>query len=210
MLKFALLAVPMIPSILATLSSEEMTYALIAAKDTRTLEMTFKKFEKQQNRHCLSEALADVAKFPAHIPKVAVCLRVARNPFPKDKMRVDAYVDNTVFRISNNPDTKSFTNLITSFQPSDIKLFVAIRFWTLFSTDAVDILKSVMIKSPELITDDLPSWIASHSLDRNSKFYKPVREEAFKYLTSFATESVLEKALIYSQEKRALQGRFAY
>ena len=32
-------------------------------------------------------------------------------------------------------------------------------------------------------------------LDRNSRYYRPVREEAFKYLTSFATESVLEKAL---------------
>ena len=52
-----------------------------------------------------------------------------------------------------------------------------------------------MDKSPELITDDLPSWIAFHSLDRNSKYYRPVLEEAFKYLTSFATESVLEKAL---------------
>ena len=79
--------------------------------------------------------------------------------------------------------------------PSDIKLLTSIRFWTLDRDDAVNVLKGVMTKSPELITDDLPSWIAFHFLDQNSKYYRPVREEAFKYLTSFATESVLEKAL---------------
>ena len=59
----------------------------------------------------------------------------------------------------------------------------------------MNVLKRVMDKSPELITHDLPSWIAFHSLDRNSSYYRPVLEEAFKYLTSFATQSVLEKAL---------------
>ena len=52
-----------------------------------------------------------------------------------------------------------------------------------------------MKKSPELITYDLPSWIASHGFDRNSKYYRPSFEEAFKYLTFFATQGVLEKAL---------------
>ena len=52
-----------------------------------------------------------------------------------------------------------------------------------------------MDKSPELIADDLPSWIAFHSLDRYSRCYKPACEESSKYLTSFATQSVLEEAL---------------
>ena len=33
------------------------------------------------------------------------------------------------------------------------------------------------------------------TLDRNSTSYRPAREESFKYLTFFATENVLEKAL---------------
>ena len=66
--------------------------------------------------------------------------------------------------------------------------------------DAVNVLKSVMKKSPELITDDLPSWIAFHSLDRNSKYYRPVREEAFKYLTSFATKVCLKRLCLLSRE----------
>ena len=76
-------------------------------------------------------ALADVAKVQAHMPKVATCLRVAHDPFPKDKMCVSGLVHGTLFKISNNTDTESFTNVITSFKPSDIKPLVAIRFWTL-------------------------------------------------------------------------------
>ena len=55
-----------------------------------------------------------------------------------------------------------------------------------------------MAKSPELITDDLPRWLAIHSFDRKSRFYiddEDVREQTFQYLTSFATEGVLKNAL---------------
>ena len=103
--------------------------------------------------------------------------------------------NSTLLSISNSTDTESFTNVVTFFKSSDVKLLASIRFWTLDRDDAVKILKSVMKKSPELITDDLPSWIAFHFLDRNSSYYKPVREEAFQYLISFVTQSVLEKAL---------------
>ena len=195
MLKFAILAVLTMPSILATLPSEKMTSALIAAKDTITLEKTFKKYEKEQDHSLLSLALADAAKVQAHVPKVATCLRAAHDTFPEDKMSVSYLVHGTLLIISSITDTESFTNVFTSFKPSDGKLFVAIRFWTLVRPDSVDILKRVMLKFPELVTGDLPNWIASHTLDRNSSHYRPFREEAFKYLTSFATEDVLEKAL---------------
>ena len=104
----------------------------------------------------------------------------------------------TLFEISCDSlgETESFANLITSFKPSDIKPLISIRYMTLGRKDAVNVLKGVMIKSPALITHDLPSWIASHRFDRNSKHSSPSHKEAFKYLTSFATESVLEKALI--------------
>ena len=195
MLKFAILAILSVPSILAALSREEMASALIAAEDTGTLEETFKKYEKEQDAYELSEALADVAKVQAHMPKVATCLRMAHDPFPEDKMRVSYLVHGTLFEISDKTDTESFANVITSFKPSDVKPLASIRYRTLWREDAVNVLKSVMDKSPELITDDLPSWIAFHCLDRNSSYYRPALEEAFKYLTSFATQSVLEKAL---------------
>ena len=194
MLKFAILAVLMIPSILAAVSREKMTSALIAAKDTVTLE-TFKKYEKEQSHVDLSKALADVAKVQARMPKVITCLRIAHDPFPGDKMRVSGLVHRTIAYIFSLTDNESFANLVTSLMPSDVKPLSAIRYWTLVSADAVDILKRVMDKSPELITDDLPSWIVFHGFDRDSGYYTPTSEEAFKYLTSFATQSVLEKAL---------------
>ena len=196
MLKFAILAILSVPSILAALSRAEMTSTLIAAENTGTLEDTFKKYEKEQDEYELAGALADVARVQAHMPKVVTCLRMAHDPFPNDAMCVSELVDSTFLEISVATDTEPFTNLLTSFKPSDTKPLLAIRFWTLFSDDAVNILKRVMIKFPELIRGDLPSWIAFHSLDRNSKYYDPVREEAFKYLTSLATQSVLEEALI--------------
>ena len=55
-----------------------------------------------------------------------------------------------------------------------------------------------MAKSPKLITGDLPRWLADHSFDQNSHYYtlyKVAREQAFQYLTSFATEDVLNDAL---------------
>ena len=57
-------------------------------------------------------------------------------------------------------------------------------------------MKNVTKKSPELITGDLPIWLTLHDFDRNSIYYKPALEEAFNYLASFATEDVLERALI--------------
>ena len=55
-----------------------------------------------------------------------------------------------------------------------------------------------MDKSPELITGDLPRWLANHLFDQNSLYYTDyavAREQAFQYLTFFATESVLKDAL---------------
>ena len=59
----------------------------------------------------------------------------------------------------------------------------------------MDILKRVMGKYTELITNDLPSWMEFHSLDQNYKYYRPTFEESFNYLTSFASQRVFEKAL---------------
>lgn len=173
-----------------------MTTALITTGKEGNLEETFKKYESEQCADRLSMALADVAKVRAHTPKVAICLRVARDPFPKEEMCVSQLVHRTLTEISNSTDTEAFTNVITSFKPSDIKILISIRYKTLFRDDAVDILKNVMKKFTELITDDLPSWIACHRFDQSSSVQnRVVREESFKYLTSFATQTVLEKAL---------------
>ena len=75
-------------------------------------------------------------------------------------------MDWTLYRILSTTTTESFTSVITSLKPSDGKLLASIRYWTLGRNDAVDVLKSLMSKSPELITGDLPSWIAFHTLDR--------------------------------------------
>ena len=195
MLKFAILTILSVPSIRAALIHKEIASALIAAEDTVTLKKTFKKYEKEQDHYFLSLALADVAEDEAHMPKVVECLRIAHDPSPEDKMCVKYLVYSTLFEISIDTNTESFTNVITCFKTSDIKPLAAIRFRTLGRYDAVDVLKGVMTKSPELITHDLPSWIAFHYLDRNSAYYGPVLEEAFGCLTSFATQSVLEEAL---------------
>ena len=195
MFKFAILAVLALPSIRATLSRKDMASALIAAEKEGNLEETFKTFEKEQVEHELSDALADVAKVQTRMPKVVECLRIAHDPSPKDKSRVSYLMHSTLIEIFHGTDTESVANMITSFKPSDAKPLVVIRYRTLERKDAVNVLKGVMIKSSELITHDLPSWIAFHSLDRNSIFYRTVREEAFEYLTSFATQGVLEEAL---------------
>ena len=60
------------------------------------------------------------------------------------------------------------------------------------------VVESVMAKSPKLITGDLPRWLANHSFDQNSDdytHYEVAREQAFQYLTFFATERVLNDAL---------------
>ena len=111
-------------------------------------------------------------------------------------MCVSDLVHRTLTEISKSTDTESFTNVIACFKPSDAKPLASIRYWTLRRDDGVNVLKSVMKKSHELIADDLPGWIALHSLDQISfSITKTVLEEAFKYLTSFATEDVLAKAL---------------
>ena len=131
MFKFAILTISSVPSILAAVSREYMASALIAAEDTGTLGDTFKTFEKEQDHVDLYYALVDVAIVQAHTPKVAICLRIAHDPFPKDMSRVDLFVHRTLFEISDRTNTESFTNVITSFRPGDVKLLVSVRFWTL-------------------------------------------------------------------------------
>jgi len=105
----------------------------------------------------LAWILADVAEVHDHMPKVATCLRAVDDPFPGEGMRVSYLVHDTLFKIptGTNTDTEPVTNLITSFKPDDGRLFIVIRGCTLFRSDGVNVLKGVMKKSPELITDDL-------------------------------------------------------
>ena len=195
MLNFIILTFLFAPPILATLTQGEMASALIAADNTGTLEETFKKYEEEQDTFELAGALGAVTKVQVYMPKVIACIRVAHDSSPNDNMCVNRLVHGTFFHISFIADTESFTNVITSLKPSDGKLLASIRYWTLGRNDAVNVLKRIMDKSPELIAGDLPSWIAFHTLDRYSRFYKPAREESSKYLTSLATQSVLEEAL---------------
>ena len=188
MLKFAILTILFVPSILAALSLKEMASALIAAEDSETLEETFKTFEKEQDAYDLSFALADVAE-QGHQEIVATCLRMAHGPFPDENSHVSYLVHGTLCEISDSTDSGSFANVITSFKPSDVKPLASIRYWTFMREDDMSVLKSFVTKSPELITDDLPSWIACH------QFANMWSTGALKYLTSLATESVLAKAL---------------
>ena len=140
------------------------------------------------------------------MPKVVTCLRTAVDPFPNEMSHVSKLVHNTLVYISYNTrdDTESFAKVITSFEPSDVKPLASIRSWTLRRNDAVKVLESVMAKSPELITGDLPRWLADHSFDLNSHDYtddKVAREQAFQYLTSFATEDVLNRCFVHCQGK---------
>ena len=66
MLKFAILTVLALPSILAALSLKEMVSALIAAEDSGALEETFTKYEDGQERDNLSFTLVDVAEQDHH------------------------------------------------------------------------------------------------------------------------------------------------
>jgi len=148
----------------------------------------------------LSGSLADVAQVEEHIPKVVTCLRTVVDPFPKEMSNASYLVHNTVVVISENTedDTESFAKVVTSFKPSDIKPLASIRHRTLWRKDARDVLERVADASPELITSDLPRWLANHLFDQNSWNYttfEGVREQAFNYLTTFATERVLEDAL---------------
>ena len=157
MLKFAILAILSVPSIRAALTHGEMTSALIAADDIGTLEDAFKKYEKEQDNNQLFGALVEVAKVPSSYTKSCHCLRMAHDPFPKEKMCVSEFVHGTLITIFNNTDTESFTDMIACFKTSDTKPLASIRYWTLRKDDAVDVLKRIMDKYPELITDNLPS-----------------------------------------------------
>ena len=86
---------------------------------------------------------------------------------------VSKLVDDTLFYISVNTrgDAESFAKVITSFEPSDVKPLASIRHWTLSRNDAMNVLESVMAKSPELITSDLPRWLADHLFDQSSGYY---------------------------------------
>jgi len=190
---FAILSVP---SILAASTREKIAKTLIADKDTGNLGQTFQDLHKEHGDDDTSGALVEVTK-RGHPEIVATCLRVEKDPFPNDKMCVSELVNTTLARISSSTrnDPESFANMIASFKPTDAKPLVAIRSVTLWGDDAINVLERVMAKSPELITDTLPSWLASHRFDRSSLWYKTSFEKAFQYLASFATESVLEKAL---------------
>jgi len=192
-----------------------MAESLIGAKNEKDFVQTFKKFEKEQDKRELSRALTDVAKAPEHMPKVVTCLRTIVDPFPKEVSTVSELVDGTIGLISNDTldDTEPFAKVIASFKPSDVKPLASIRYWTLRRDDAVKVLESVMTKSPELITDNLSRWLASHGFDLNSSFYtfhKVAREQAFKYLTSFATEDVLNGALAIVKANQHYQVNFLY
>jgi hypothetical protein len=115
-------------------------------------------------------------------------------------MCVSRLVHRTLLEVSSRTfrDPESFANAITSFKLTDVKPLASIRHYTVGRSDAVKVLERVMDKSPKLITDTLPNWLASHRFDRfdrGSWWYTTAREGAFQYLASFATESVLEKAL---------------
>jgi len=184
----------------AHLSREEVTDALIKVENEEDLAQTFKKFEKEQDHFRLSCALADVARLQEHIPKVITCLRTAVDPLPTEMSRASDLVHDTLLNISDNThdDTEFFVKVIASFEPSDVKPLASIRNRTLRRKNALKVLESVMKKSPTLITGDLPRWLADHLFDQDSNgytLYEVARNQAFQYLTFFATERVLIDAL---------------
>ena len=184
---------------MAALSEEEIAKTLMTEKE-EDLVKTFKKFEKEQDETELSRALANVARVQEHIPKVVTCLRTAVDPFPMEMLNVSMLVHTTVSIVSHNTrdDTESFAKVIASFEPSDVKPLASIRYMTLRRKDAVEVLESVMAKSPTLITGDLPRWLADHLFDQNSYGYttfESARVQAFQYLASLATEDALNDAL---------------
>ena len=198
LIKLAILAALFMPSIMAALLHEEIAKTLIAENEEELVQ-TFKKFEKEHDKDKLSWALVDVAKAQEHMPKIATCLRTV-DPFPDEMSHVSRFVHNTLFYISDNTDgnAESFAKVITAFQPSDVKPLASIRYITLLRSDAVKVVESVMDKSPTLITDDLPRWLADHLFDQESPDYTDygvTREQTFQYLTLFATERVLKVAL---------------
>jgi hypothetical protein len=198
MLKFVVLAILSVPSIMAASIWEQMIKALTAENDTGKLQ-TFQTLREKLGDRYTPGALVEVAK-KGHLEIVATCLKAERDPFPNDKMCVSRLMSGTIREISDSTegDAESFAKMITSFTPTDAKPLASIRYNTLDRGDAVNVLERVMDQVPELITDTLPSWLASHRFDRNSCAYKynqTARERAFQYLGSFATENVLKAAL---------------
>jgi hypothetical protein len=202
MLKLAILAILAVPSILAASIVKEIADVLIAEKDTGRLGQTFQALHKEHGTGDSSEALADVAS-QGHPEVVVTCLRTEQDPSPNDNMCVSRLVDNTIYEISygTRDNSESFVKAVTSFKLTDTKPLAAIRYYTIYRRDVVSVLGRVMAKSPELITDTLPSWLAFHTFDRGSQRYSTALEGAFQYLISFATESVLERALSIVNER---------
>jgi hypothetical protein len=199
MLKLVVFAILAVPSVMATMSPEEIAKALIAEKNTGRLEETFQGLHKEHDDIDSSYALADVAE-RGHPDIVATCLRAEQDSFPNDKMCVSRLVHNTLLNVScsTSGDSESFAKVITSFTPTDAKPLASIRDVTLYRRDAVSVLGRVMAESPGLIIETLPSWLMSHRFDRGSRDYtwnQTARVAALQYLASFATESVLEKAV---------------
>jgi len=196
MLKLAILAILAVPSILAASISKQLANTLIAENDTDKLEQTFQTLHKKHGDDYSSEALVEAAE-RGHPEIVSTCLRAERDSFPNDEMRVSGFVSSTVLEISTRAcnDPESFAKAIASFKPTDVKPLASIRNAILTKRDPMDVLERVMDKSPKLIIDSLPNWLANHEFDRNSQYYITAREGAFQYLASFATESVLEKSL---------------
>jgi hypothetical protein len=196
MLKLAILTILAVPSIMAS-TWEQMANTLIAEKDTEKLGQTFQALHKEHGNAASCLALVEVAK-QGHPEMVATCLRTEQDPSPNDKRCVSLLVHGTFLFISNSTsdDPESFAKMIAAFKPTDVKPLASIRCRTLDRRDAVNVLKRVMDKSPEPIIGTLPSWLASHTFDQNSPYHNQTAlEKSFQYLASFATESVLEKAL---------------
>lgn len=183
-----------IPSILAA-TSGEIAKVLINSQDTESLEHTFKAFDKRDRGVTLSVALVQVAK-EGYTPMVVTCLKLVQDSRPNDMLCVRSLVDRTLgYMFVGSSNSELTANVIASFSISDIKPLISIRLHTLNRNDIVDVMKSVMTKST-LIIDDLPNWLASHAFNRIAFAHNHTAlEEAFQYLTFFATQSVLEKAL---------------
>jgi hypothetical protein len=149
LIKLVILAISAVPSIMATMSPEEIAKALIVEKDTGTVEKTFQGLHKKHGDYYSYLVLDDVAQ-KGHPGIVATCLRTEQDPFPNDKMRVSGLVHSTLSSISDSTfdDSESFAKVITSFTSTDVKPLVSIRNAIFYRDDAMDVLKGVMNQVP--------------------------------------------------------------
>lgn len=197
---------------------------MIRTKGRKEFETTFKKFEEQDEAAYseyqleLPKALFRVAT-RGHPEMVADCLKMVRDTHPENNLHVNVIIEATMrelsFGCTHDPTeneklvlaflghvgTEAFVDVVTSFSPSDTKPLISVRTWTLSRRDALDILKGIMAKSAEsakLITEDLPNWLASHIFGDVYETEDQMNslERAFNYLASFATQDVLERALL--------------